>query len=81
MEEKRRSSCKVFCRQVLVAVCNGSMFALSSVWILAGQQQEYGKIMTRHDICCRSYMADTEPSLLDFFFSSSSSSLYESVFG
>lgn len=43
MEEKRRSSCKVFCRQVLVAVCNGSMFALSNVWILAGQQQEYGK--------------------------------------
>lgn len=25
-------------------------------------------MMTRHDICCRSYMADTESSLLDFFF-------------
>lgn len=37
-------------------------------------------MMRRHDICCRSYMADTESSLLDFFFSSSSS-LYESVFG
>lgn len=43
MEEGIRSSCKVFCRQDLVAVCNGFVFALSGVWILAGQQQEYGR--------------------------------------